>query len=62
MADEALAEEEIVNGWKLRDNAGDRERYLIDFIYQRKVLGNLEKARQTCDLWAPELSSRYAAP
>ena len=52
LADAALAEEEIVNGWKLRDNAGDRERYFIDFNYQRRVLGNLEKARQTCDLWA----------
>jgi serine/threonine protein kinase/tetratricopeptide (TPR) repeat protein len=52
MADTALAEAEIVNGWKLRDNAGDRERYFIDFNYQRNVLGNLEKARQTCDLWA----------
>ena len=24
---------------------------MIDFLYQREVLGNLEKARQTCDLW-----------
>ncbi|MEO8050953.1 MAG: protein kinase [Acidobacteriota bacterium] len=52
MVDAALAEEEIVKGWKLRDNAGDWERYFIDFNYQRNVLGNLEKARQTCDLWA----------
>jgi serine/threonine protein kinase/tetratricopeptide (TPR) repeat protein len=52
MAETALAEKEIVNGWKLRENAGDRERYFIDFNYQRTVLGNLEKARQTCDLWA----------
>jgi tetratricopeptide (TPR) repeat protein len=48
----ALAEEEIVKGWKLRDNASDPERYLIDYNYQCRVLGNLEKARQTCDLWA----------
>jgi serine/threonine protein kinase/tetratricopeptide (TPR) repeat protein len=52
LADTALAEGEIVNGWKLRDNAADRERYFIDFNYQSRVLGNLEKARQTCDLWA----------
>lgn len=51
ITDETLAKEEIVNGWNLRDNAGDRERYLIDFLYQREVLGNFEKARQTCDLW-----------
>ena len=52
LADTPLAEEEIVKGWELRDNAGDLERYVIDFNYQRSVLGNLEKARQTCDLWA----------
>lgn len=52
MADGALAEEEIVKGWKLRDNASDLERYLVDYNYQCRVLGNLEKARQTCDLWS----------
>ncbi|MBV8728503.1 MAG: protein kinase, partial [Acidobacteriia bacterium] len=48
----ALAEDEIVKGWKLRDNARDQERYFMDYNYQCRVLGNLEKARQTCDLWA----------
>jgi serine/threonine protein kinase/Flp pilus assembly protein TadD len=48
----AFAEKEIREGWKLRGNAGDWERYLIDYNYQCRVLGNLEKARQTCDLWA----------
>jgi tetratricopeptide (TPR) repeat protein len=52
LADSVLAEEEVAKGWKLRDNAGDRERYFIDLSYQRTVLGNLEKARQTCDLWS----------
>ena len=52
MADSVLAEEEIIDGWKLRDSAGERERYFIDFNYQRSVLGNLEKSRQTCDLWS----------
>ena len=42
---------EIVKAWKLRDNVSDLERYLIDLNYQREVLGNFEKARQTCDLW-----------
>ena len=51
MADVVLGGDEITQGWKLRDNASDRERYFIDFSYQREVLGNLEKARQTCDLW-----------
>jgi len=52
IADGALGLEEIEKGWQLRDNASDQEKYFIDFIYQREVLGNLEKARQTCDLWA----------
>jgi len=51
LADGALAEEEISEGWKLRGNASDWERYVIDYNYQSRVLGNLEKARQTCDLW-----------
>ncbi|MFL6416299.1 MAG: protein kinase domain-containing protein [Bryobacteraceae bacterium] len=51
LVDGVLAKQEIINGWKLRDNAGDLEKYLIDLFYQREVLGNLEKARQTCDLW-----------
>jgi tetratricopeptide (TPR) repeat protein len=52
ITDRALAEDEIVKGWKLRDRASDLERYAIDYSYQSRVLGNLEKARQTCDLWA----------
>jgi len=42
----------IVKAWNLRDNASEQERFLIDVDYQRSALGNLEKARQTCDLWA----------
>ena len=51
LVDGAQAKDEIVNGWRLRDNASDYEKYYIDLVYQREVLGNLEKARQTCDLW-----------
>jgi serine/threonine protein kinase len=62
MADGALAEEEMVKGWNLRENASDLERYVIDFNYQRTVLGNLEKARQTCDLWSLSYPSDVFAP
>src|SRR5579872_3666939 len=51
LADGALAQEEIREGCKLRSNASATERYVIDYNYQSRVLGNLEKARQTCDLW-----------
>jgi tetratricopeptide (TPR) repeat protein len=52
LVDTVLAEQEITTGWKLRENSSDLERYLIEYNYQRTVLGNLEKARQTCELWA----------
>jgi serine/threonine protein kinase/tetratricopeptide (TPR) repeat protein len=51
LVDEDIAKDEISRGWRLRDKASDQEKYFIDFVYQREVLGNLEKARQTCDLW-----------
>jgi tetratricopeptide (TPR) repeat protein len=51
IGDGPLGREEFVKGWKLRNNASDQEKYFIDVNYQKEVLGNLEKARQTCDLW-----------
>ena len=38
--------------WQLRQRASDRERFFIDFSYHRQVTGDLEKARQICELWA----------
>jgi tetratricopeptide (TPR) repeat protein len=35
----------------LRDRVSDRERFFIDFTYDRQVTGNLEKAYQTLELW-----------
>jgi serine/threonine protein kinase/tetratricopeptide (TPR) repeat protein len=56
IVDSVLAAEEIAKGWRLRDNTSDLERYNIDYNYQCRVLGNLEKARQTCELWAKTYS------
>ena len=36
---------------QLRDRASDREKFFIDFLYDRQVTGNLEKAYQTLELW-----------
>jgi predicted Zn-dependent protease len=36
----------------LRDRASDQERFYIDFSYYRLVAGDLEKAVETCRLWA----------
>ena len=53
-----LSAESTTKAWQLRDRVSDRERFFIDFIYDRQVTGNLEKAYQTLELWASDLSSR----
>ena len=40
------------HAYELRNRASDRERFLIQVIYDRVVTGNLERARQTCVSWA----------
>jgi serine/threonine protein kinase len=37
--------------FQLRDRASDREKFFIDWGYDRQVTGNLEKAYQTLELW-----------
>src|SRR5713226_3668098 len=44
--------ENTTKGWLLRDRVSDRERFFIDFTYDREVTGNLEKAYQTLELWS----------
>jgi serine/threonine protein kinase/tetratricopeptide (TPR) repeat protein len=46
-----LAAESTTRAWKLRDRVSDRERFYIDFLYDRDVTGNLEKAYQTLESW-----------
>jgi len=46
------AREATTKAWQLRDRASDQERFFITFSYQRLVLKNREKARQTLELWA----------
>jgi Flp pilus assembly protein TadD len=46
-----LAAESTTKAWKLRDRVSEPERFFIDFLYERQVTGNLEKAYQTLDLW-----------
>jgi tetratricopeptide (TPR) repeat protein len=47
-----LSAESTTKGWLLRDRVSDRERFFIDFTYDRQVTGNLEKAYQTLELWS----------
>jgi serine/threonine protein kinase/tetratricopeptide (TPR) repeat protein len=52
LGDQLLARENSAKAWELRDVASDHEKFFIDLNYQAAVLENLEKARQTCELWA----------
>jgi eukaryotic-like serine/threonine-protein kinase len=58
----ALARENSTRAWQLRDRASDREKFFIDFNYDREVTGNLEKAFQTLELWAQTYPRRGPDP
>lgn len=51
IGESVLSAESTAKAWKLRDRVSDRERFYIDFTYDRDVTGNLEKAYQTLELW-----------
>lgn len=51
IGESVLSAESTRKAWQLRDRASDRERFFIDFTYDREVTGNLEKAYQTLELW-----------
>jgi len=47
----ALSAAYATKAWRLRDRVSDRERFYIDFVYDRQVTGNLEKGvtkRSSC--------------
>ena len=46
-----LSAESTTKAWQLRDRASDREKFFIDWSYDRQVTGNLEKAYQTLEAW-----------
>ena len=47
-----LSAESVTRAWQLRDRVSDRERFFINWTYDRQVTGNLEKAFQTLELWS----------
>jgi eukaryotic-like serine/threonine-protein kinase len=51
MGESVLSAESTTKAWQLRDRANDPERFFIEFTYYRQVMGNLEKAYQTLELW-----------
>jgi tetratricopeptide (TPR) repeat protein len=52
VGESVLAAQSTTKAWQLRDRVSDRERFFIDFAYDRQVTGNLEKAYQTLELWS----------
>ena len=46
-----LSAQNTTRAWQLRERVSDREKFFIDFTYNRQVTGNLEKAYQTLELW-----------
>jgi serine/threonine protein kinase/tetratricopeptide (TPR) repeat protein len=51
VGESVLSSESTTKAWQLRDRASDRERFFIEFSYDRQVTGNLERAYQTLELW-----------
>jgi eukaryotic-like serine/threonine-protein kinase len=47
-----LAAENTRKAYELRERVSERERFYIESNYHRSVTGDLEKARQACELWA----------
>ncbi len=52
MGESVLSRESTIKAYQLRDRASEREKFFITVNYERSVTGNLEKAQQTCELWA----------
>ena len=51
VGESVLSAQSTLRAWPLRDRVSPRERFFIDFLYDRQVTGNLEKAYQTLELW-----------
>jgi tetratricopeptide (TPR) repeat protein len=57
-----LSAEAIRKAWQLRDRASDPEKFLISASYDTQVTGNLERAEQTCAVWAQTYPRETGAP
>ena len=52
IGESALSVKNTSRAYQLLDHASDQERFFISVTYDLQVTGNLNKARQTCNLWA----------
>jgi len=62
LGESVLSAESATKAWQLRERASERERFFIDFNYDREVTGNLEKVFQTLELWEQTYPRRAAPP
>ncbi len=52
IGERTISAESNRTAFELRDRASDREKFFITANYDLQVTGDLEKARQTCELWS----------
>ena len=52
MGESDLSAVSTTKAYQLQDRASDAEKFFITASYALQVTGNLEKAQQTCELWA----------
>jgi tetratricopeptide (TPR) repeat protein len=52
LGESILSAQSTRKAYELRDRASDAEKFFISASYEVQVTGNLEKARETCELWA----------
>ncbi len=62
LGETTLAAENTRKAYELRDRVSQRERLTIESFYYHLVLGDLEKARQSYELWAQTYPRDYIPP
>ena len=62
LGETTLAAENTRKAYELRERVSERERLTIESFYYHFVLGDLEKARQSYELWAQTYPRDYVPP
>jgi eukaryotic-like serine/threonine-protein kinase len=57
-----LSAENTTKAYQLRDRASDAEKFFITATYDQQVIGNLEKAQETFELWGQTYPRQYEPP
>ena len=62
IGESVLSAENTTKAYELRERASDAERFFITATYLQQVTGNLEKAKETFELWAKTYPREIRAP